>query len=121
MHDAIHPATRDRGADSVAGEPGIDVVMKGKLRQRRDDAPPDPRGTPAETDADADASGPRSRGARVEIVVPIRTLIVIAGVAALAALVIALQGALLSIVVAAVLSLGLDPLVGALVARGWPR
>ncbi|HTX11308.1 MAG TPA: AI-2E family transporter [Solirubrobacteraceae bacterium] len=63
----------------------------------------------------------RSRAARVEIVVPIRTLIAIAGFAALAALLIALQGALLSIVVAAVLSLGLDPLVGALVARGWPR
>jgi predicted PurR-regulated permease PerM len=87
------------------------------LHQIRDEAPPDPPGTLVETDP----SAPRPRIARVEIVVPIRTLIVIAGFAALAALVIALQGALLSIVVAAVLSLGLDPLVGALVARGWPR
>ena len=71
--------------------------------------------------ADVDASMERSRAARVEIVVPVRTLIVIAGFVALAALAIAAQGVLLSIVVAAVLSLGLDPLVGALVARGWPR
>ena len=71
--------------------------------------------------ADVDASMKRSRTARVEIVVPVRTLIVIAGFVALAALAIAAQGVLLAIVVAAVLSLGLDPLVGALVARGWPR
>jgi predicted PurR-regulated permease PerM len=71
--------------------------------------------------ADVDASMERSRAARVEIVVPVRTLIVIAEFVALAALAIAAQGVLLSIVVAAVLSLGLDPLVGALVARGWPR
>jgi predicted PurR-regulated permease PerM len=63
----------------------------------------------------------RSRGIRAEIVVPIRTLIVIAGFVGLAALAIALRGLLPTIVVAAVLSLGLDPLVGALVARGWPR
>jgi len=63
----------------------------------------------------------RSRAARVEIVVSARTLIVIAGFVALAALTIAAHGVLLSIVVAVVLSLGLDPLVGALVARGWPR
>jgi predicted PurR-regulated permease PerM len=71
--------------------------------------------------ADVDASMERSRAARVEIVVPVRTLILIAGFVALAALAIAAQGVLLSILVAAVLSLGLDPLVGALVARGWPR
>lgn len=71
--------------------------------------------------ADVDASMERSRAARVEIVVPVRTLIVIAGFVALAALAIAAQGVLLSMLVAAVLSLGLDPLVGALVARGWPR
>jgi predicted PurR-regulated permease PerM len=83
----------------------------------RDSSPLDPPGSLADTDASAEPS----RAARVEIVVPIRTLIVIAGFAALATLAIAVQGVLLSIVVAAVLSLGLDPLVGALVARGWPR
>jgi predicted PurR-regulated permease PerM len=76
---------------------------------------------PPEALAHVDASMERSRAARVEIVVPVRTLIVIAGFVALAAVTIAAQGVLLSIVVAAVLSLGLDPLVGALVARGWPR
>ena len=82
------------------------------------DAPPlDPPGPLADTDASTEPS----RAPRVEIVVPIRTLIVIAGFAALAALTIAVREVLLSIVVAAVLSLGLDPLVGALVTRGWRR
>lgn len=79
------------------------------------------RRDPPEISTDIDASRERSRSARVEIVVPVRTLIVIAGFVALAALAVATQGVLLSIVVAAVLSLGLDPLVGALVVRGWPR
>jgi predicted PurR-regulated permease PerM len=83
----------------------------------RDVPPLDPPGALADTDATAEPSRP----ARVEIVVPIRTLIIIAGFAALAALTIAVRGLLLSIVVAAVLSLGLDPLVGALEARGWRR
>ena len=64
---------------------------------------------------------PPSRRVTAEIVVPVRTLLVIGGFAALVALAIALRGALLSIVVASVLSLGLDPLVEALVCRGWPR
>jgi len=63
----------------------------------------------------------RSRADRVEIIVPVRTLSLIAGFAALAGLTIAVRGVLLSILVAAVLSFGLDPIVGALVARGWPR
>jgi predicted PurR-regulated permease PerM len=76
---------------------------------------------PPEVLTDTDATAEPSRPARVEIVVPIRTLIVIAGFAALATLTIAVRELLLSIVVAAVLSLGLDPLVGALEARGWRR
>jgi hypothetical protein len=59
--------------------------------------------------------------ARVEIVVPIRMLVVIAGSVALAAPVMAVRRLLLSIVLAADLSLGLDLLVAALVRRGWPR
>ena len=81
----------------------------------RDSSPLDSLGAVTDTTAE------RSPAARVEIVAPIRTLIVIAGFVGLAALVIALRGLLPTIVVAAVLSLGLDPLVGALVARGWPR
>jgi predicted PurR-regulated permease PerM len=58
---------------------------------------------------------------RVEVVLPIRTLIVIAALVTVAWLVVAARGLLFSIVVATVLSLGLDPAVGALVARGWSR
>jgi predicted PurR-regulated permease PerM len=67
------------------------------------------------------APAEQSRLTRVEIVVPVRTLLAIAGFAAMAAVVIVVRGLLLSIVVAAVLSLGLDPLVNALVGRGWQR
>jgi predicted PurR-regulated permease PerM len=83
----------------------------------RDATPLDPRGAVS----DEDPVTERRRVSRVEIVVPIRTLVVIAGFATLAWLVVAARGLLLSIVVATVLSLGLDPAVGALVARGWPR
>ena len=58
---------------------------------------------------------------RVEIVVGVRTLLVVLGVAALVALALLSLGTLLSIFVAAVLALGLDPVVGALVRRGWKR
>ena len=63
----------------------------------------------------------RRRVSRVEVVLPIRTLIVIAASVTVAWLVVAARGLLFSIVVATVLSLGLDPAVGALVARGWSR
>jgi predicted PurR-regulated permease PerM len=76
---------------------------------------------PPEAPADADPSTEGSRATRVEILIPVRTLILIAGFVALAALMMAVRGVLVSIVVAVVLSLGLDPLVRALVARGWPR
>jgi predicted PurR-regulated permease PerM len=93
------------------------VSQIGTMLTLRDSPPPDP----PETLADADQSVRRSVPARVEIVVPTRTLIAIAGSAGLAALVIALRGLLPTVAVAAVLSLGLDPLVSALETRGWPR
>ena len=58
---------------------------------------------------------------RVEIVVPVRTLLVLLGFAVLVVLAVLSLGTLLSIFVAAVIALGLDPLVGALVRRGWGR
>jgi predicted PurR-regulated permease PerM len=83
--------------------------------------PPDTATDATQTPTATDATAGQSRAARLEIVIQIRTLFVIAGFAALAALVISARGLLPSILVATVLSLGLDPLVGALVARGWPR
>jgi predicted PurR-regulated permease PerM len=58
---------------------------------------------------------------RVEIVIPFSTLMVVLAFCALVALAIVSLGTLLSIFVAAVLALGLDPVVGALVKRGWGR
>ena len=58
---------------------------------------------------------------RVEVVVPVRTLFVLLAFGSLVVLVIFSLGTLLSIFVAAVLALGLDPVVGALVRRGWGR
>jgi len=58
---------------------------------------------------------------RVEIVIPARTLLQLLAVVALVALAIVSLGTLLSIFLAAVLALGLDPVVGALVRRGWKR
>src|SRR3954452_15816048 len=58
---------------------------------------------------------------RVEVIVPVRTLLVLLGFGVLVALAIVSLGTLLSIFVAAVLALGLDPVVGALVRRGWKR
>jgi predicted PurR-regulated permease PerM len=57
----------------------------------------------------------------VEVVVPVRTLLVLLGFCALVALAILSLGTLLSIFLAAVIALGLDPVVGALVRRGWKR
>jgi predicted PurR-regulated permease PerM len=65
-------------------------------------------------------SGPRP-SQRVEIVVSVKTMLVVLAFAALVALAILSLGTLLSIFVAAVLALGLDPIVGALVRRGWKR
>jgi predicted PurR-regulated permease PerM len=51
----------------------------------------------------------------------VRTLITLTAFGALVVLAILSLGTLLSIFLAAVLALGLDPLVAALVRRGWPR
>ena len=58
---------------------------------------------------------------RVEVVVSARTLLVLLAFGALVALAILSLGTLLSIFLAAVVALGLDPVVGALVRRGWKR
>src|SRR3954453_5563489 len=58
---------------------------------------------------------------RVEIAVPVRTLVTISIFGGLVLLVVLSIGTLLSILVAGVLALGLDPIVGALVRRGWKR
>ena len=61
------------------------------------------------------------RPQRVEIVVPVRTLLLVVAVGALVAMAVVALGTLMSIFVAAVVALGLDPPVGALVRRGWGR
>jgi predicted PurR-regulated permease PerM len=58
---------------------------------------------------------------RVEVVVGARTLLALVAFGVLVALAILSLGALLSIFVAAVIALGLDAVVGALVRRGWRR
>jgi predicted PurR-regulated permease PerM len=58
---------------------------------------------------------------RVEIVVPVRTLIVLLAFGGLVALAVLSLGTLVSIFLAAVIALGLDPPVGVLVRRGWGR
>jgi predicted PurR-regulated permease PerM len=58
---------------------------------------------------------------RVEIVIPVRTLMVVLAFVLAIALAVLSLGTLLSIFLAAVLALGLDPIVAALVRRGWKR
>jgi predicted PurR-regulated permease PerM len=58
---------------------------------------------------------------RVEIAIPVRTMVTVLAFAGLVALAIVSLGTLLSIFVAAVIALGLDPVVAALVRRGWKR
>jgi predicted PurR-regulated permease PerM len=58
---------------------------------------------------------------RVEIIVPVRTLLVLLGFGVLVVLAVLSLGTLMSIFLAAVIALGLDPIVGALVRRGWNR
>jgi predicted PurR-regulated permease PerM len=58
---------------------------------------------------------------RVEILIPVRTLLVLLAFGLLITLAIVSLGTLLSVFVAAVLALGLDPVVGGLVRRGWRR
>jgi predicted PurR-regulated permease PerM len=61
------------------------------------------------------------RPQRVEVSVPVRTLLVLLAFGLLVGLAVVSLGTLLSIFVAAVIALGLDPPVGALVRRGWRR
>ena len=94
------------------------VVVVADPRVGLCDVPPlDPRGPIG----DEDPTTEQRRVSRVEIVVPIRTLLVIAALVTVAWLVVAARGLLFSIIVATLLSLGLDPAVGALVTRGWSR
>ena len=58
---------------------------------------------------------------RVEVIIPPRTLLTVAVFGGLVVLTVVSIGTLLSIFVAAVLALGLDPVVSALVRRGWGR
>src|SRR5215212_7664031 len=58
---------------------------------------------------------------RVEVVISIRTLLILLGFGVLVLLAVVALGTLLSIMVAAILALGLDPPVGRLVKRGWGR
>jgi predicted PurR-regulated permease PerM len=58
---------------------------------------------------------------RVELVIPVRTLLVVLAFGLVVVLAVLSLDTLLSIFVAAVIALGLDPVVGRLVARGWPR
>lgn len=58
---------------------------------------------------------------RVEVVVPVRTILTVLAVGALVALTLLSLGTLISIFLATILALGLDPLVSALVRRGWGR
>ena len=57
----------------------------------------------------------------VEVVVPVRTLVVLFAFGVLVVLAIVSLGTLLSIFLAAVIALGLDPIVARLVKRGWKR
>jgi predicted PurR-regulated permease PerM len=58
---------------------------------------------------------------RVQVTVPVRTLLTLLVFGLLIALAILALDTLLSIFVAAVVALGLDPVVGAMVRRGWKR
>jgi predicted PurR-regulated permease PerM len=58
---------------------------------------------------------------QVEIVIPLRTLLVLLGFGFVVMLALLSIGTLLSIMIAAVIALGLDPVVGELVRRGWKR
>jgi predicted PurR-regulated permease PerM len=58
---------------------------------------------------------------RVEITVSVRTVLMLLGLCVLVALALLSLGTLFSILLAAVVALGLDPVVASLVKRGWKR
>jgi predicted PurR-regulated permease PerM len=74
--------------------------------------------TVARADREESAQAQRQR---VEIVIPTRTLLQLFVFGTLVVLAVLSLGTLLSIFLAAVLALGLDPVVSALVRRGWGR
>src|ERR1700742_206429 len=98
----------------ISRRPGS-AVMAHRLRARRMSANP-----PARVRWDR----PRGRDRagmppqRVEVVLSARTLVTLLGLGLLVALAILSLGTLISIFVAAVIALGLDPIVGSLVRRG---
>ena len=63
----------------------------------------------------------RGPSQRIEIIVPPRTMVQLAAFGLIVVLAILSLGTLISIFLAAVLALGIDPLVGNLVRRGWRR
>jgi predicted PurR-regulated permease PerM len=86
---------------------GIDPSDEGERRR-----------TPARS---ANRAMERPPAQRVEVIVPVRTLLVLLAFGALVALALLSLGTLISIFLAAVIALGLDPVVAALVRRGWRR
>src|SRR5690242_10043341 len=63
----------------------------------------------------------REPSQRVEVIIPVRTLMVVLAFAFVVVLAVLSLDTLLSIFLAAILALGLDPVVSGLVRRGWPR
>ena len=61
------------------------------------------------------------RPQRIEVTVPAHTVLLFLGLCLLVALVLPSLGSLLSILLASVIARGLDPVVGAMVSRGWKR
>src|SRR3712207_4474882 len=82
-----------------------------------------PRGAPVtgEVQPSATDHSDAVQPQRVEVVVGMRTLLTVLVFGLLVVLAVFSLGTLLSIFLAAVLALGLDPVVGGLVARGWGR
>jgi predicted PurR-regulated permease PerM len=58
---------------------------------------------------------------QVAIVIPVRTMLAVLGFSVVVVLALLSLGTLISIFLASVLAFGLDPIVGALVRRGWGR
>src|SRR4051794_25474688 len=81
---------------------------------------PQPQPPPV-TNAAAPQITPVVETRRVEVTIGRRTLLGLLAALALVALALLSLGTLISILLAAVLAFGLDPVVGALVVRGWGR
>src|SRR5262245_43572255 len=72
--------------------------------------------TPVETD-----EAPRETRSVVEVTISFRTLLMLLAFAAVVALALLSLGTLISVLLASVLAMGLDPVVAAMVRRGWNR